>query len=414
MNQFKKSEDLEIYEMDFSNNAHLQEVCEIRQPVLFQFKQIHPKFFQDISPKNIAKYGSYDVKIKDAHDYYTKDQYMTTENSQVDSVALSLNSTAKLLENDNAAHFFTENNEDFLEESGLLRNVQSMDDFLKPVFNVHTKYDLMFGSRNAVTPLRYHTNYRQFLCVASGKIRIKMTPWKSSKYLHQIKDYENYEFRSPVHPNTPLAQYVNDFEKTKFLEFDVAEGYVLYVPPYWWYSIQYTDDPATFICSVSYNTIMNCISNLPDLGLYWLQQQNITKKITKIPPTFETIKAVDIVNISTSGPVKLETPIIETPVIETILPFTDTNTTVISQTNIEVQTTDTTVKTVEHVVVLTPSELLFNPSQNNIITTDTKITLSDPLQTLLDPSQNIVQDLSLNEIKNEIITTELIDNETKQ
>lgn len=198
-------------------------------------------------------------------------------------------------------------------------------------------------------------------------------------------------------------------KKPNSLEFDVAEGYALYVPPYWWYSIQYTDDPATFICSVSYNTIMNCVSNLPDLGLYWLQQQNITKKITKIPPTFDMIKAVNTVNISTSEPVKLDIPI-----IETILPFTDTNTTVISQTNIEVQTTDTTVKTVEHVVVLTPSELLFNPSQNNIITTDTKITLSDPLQTLLDPSQNIVQDLSLNEIKNEIITTELIDNETKQ
>ena len=28
---------------------------------------------------------------------------------------------------------------------------------------------------------------------------------------------------------------------------------------------------------------MNCISNLPDLALYVLQQQNITKKIHKVP-----------------------------------------------------------------------------------------------------------------------------------
>jgi hypothetical protein len=280
MNQFKISEDLDIYEMDFSNNTHLQEVCEIRQPVLFQFQNIHPKLFTDITPQSIAKYGSYDVRIKDAHDYYTENR---AEHSQIDAVALSLHNSIKLLENDNAAHFFSENNDDFLDESGLLRTIRSMDDFLKPVFNVHTKYDLWFASPNAVTPLRYHTNYRQFICVTSGKIRVKMTPWKSSKYLHPVKDYENYEFRSPVHPTHPSEQYSNDFEKTKFLEFEVQEGYVLYIPPYWWYSIMYLGIPNTFVCSVSYNTIMNCISNAPDLWLYWLQQQNITKKITKIP-----------------------------------------------------------------------------------------------------------------------------------
>jgi len=282
MNQFKKSDDLDIYEMDFSNNTHLQEVCDIRQPVLFQFQNIHPKLFADITPQYIARFGSYDVRIKDAHDYYKNHR---TENSQVDSVSLSLHNSIKLLENDNAAHFFSENNDDFLDESGLLRSMRSMDDFLKPMFNVHTKYDLWFASPNAVTPLRYHTNYRQFLCVTSGKIRVKMTPWKSSKYLHAVKDYENYEFRSPVHPTRPLEQYATDFEKTKFLEFDIQEGYVLYIPPYWWYSVMYLDAPNTFVCSVSYNTVMNCISNAPDLALYWLQQQNITKKITKLPAT---------------------------------------------------------------------------------------------------------------------------------
>lgn len=282
MNQFKKSEDLDIYEMDFSNNTHLQEVCDIRQPVLFQFQNIHPKLFADITPQYIARFGSYDVRIKDAHDYYKNHR---TENTQVDSVSLSLHNSIKLLENDNAAHFFSENNDDFLDESGLLRSMRSMDDFLKPMFNVHTKYDLWFASPNAVTPLRYHTNYRQFLCVTSGKIRVKMTPWKSSKYLHPVKDYENYEFRSPVHPIRPLEQYATDFEKTKFLEFDIQEGYVLYIPPYWWYSVMYLDAPNTFVCSVSYNTVMNCISNAPDLALYWLQQQNITKKITKLPAT---------------------------------------------------------------------------------------------------------------------------------
>jgi len=304
MNQFKKSEDLDIYEMDYSNNTHLQEICEIRQPVLFQFQH---KLFQDISPKNIAKYGSYDVKIKDTNDYYNQSEKSndTDKRSQinsVDSVTLSLNSTIKLLENDTAAHFISENNDDFLEETGQLRNIQTVDPFLKPVFNIYTKYDLLFGSQNAVTPLRYHNYYRQFLCITSGKIHVKMTPWKSSKYLTPVKDYENYEFRSPIHPTKPLAQFINDFEKTKFLEFDVKEGYVLYIPPYWWYSIQYID-PDTFACSVSYSTVMNCVSNLPDLGLYWLQQQNITKKITTMtPPSLSKNDENSMTNIEETGP----------------------------------------------------------------------------------------------------------------
>lgn len=276
MNQFKKSEDLDIYEMDYSSNQHLQEICEIRQPVLFNFFAVDPNLFYDLSHRSITKYGSYDVKIKDAHDYYK-------EGKNVDAVALSLTSTLNLFENDNAAHFFSEDNEEFLDESGILKIVQSMDDFLKPDFTIRRNYDLCFGSANSVTPLRYHTNYRQYLCVTTGKIHVKMTPWKSHKYLHPIVDYENYEFRSPVHPVNPQDHFVKDYEKTKFIEFDVLKGYVLYIPPYWWYSIEYSE-ANTFVAGVSYTTMMNCVSNLPNLTIHWLQRQNITKKITKIKP----------------------------------------------------------------------------------------------------------------------------------
>ncbi len=56
---------------------------------------------------------------------------------------------------------------------------------------------------------------------------------------------------------------------------------MLYIPPFWWYSIQYLDDPSTFICSFTYSSLINHVSNIKDLSLYFLQQQNITKKIEK-------------------------------------------------------------------------------------------------------------------------------------
>jgi len=163
----------------------------------------------------------------------------------------------------------------------LKKKFQSVDRILKPSFSVNTRYDLWFGAKNTVTPLRYHTDSRQFLCITNGKIRIKMTHWKSTKYLHPYKDYEKYEFCSPVHPHNPDKSYQFDFDKTNFMEFDVKEGYMLYIPPYWWYSISYLDEPNTYVSSITYNSLVNCLSNSWDLSLYFLQQQNIKQKTEK-------------------------------------------------------------------------------------------------------------------------------------
>jgi hypothetical protein len=101
-----------------------------------------------------------------------------------------------------------------------------------------------------------------------------MLPWKASSYLNPIHDYEHYEFRSAIPPSTLTADT---------LEFDMYAGSILFIPPYWWYSIQYSaDTPETLLYSVSYITVMNVVSNLPNLGLYWLQQQNLRPKISKI------------------------------------------------------------------------------------------------------------------------------------
>ena len=121
---------------------HLQEVCEIKQPVIFQFQQINPELFSSLTPQNISKYYSYDVCVKDAHDYYNdkKDQ------PNVDAVDLAFGTTIKLFENDKAQHSFSDHNSDFLEESGLLKTLQSCDGYLKPNFTVLSSYDLLFGS----------------------------------------------------------------------------------------------------------------------------------------------------------------------------------------------------------------------------------------------------------------------------
>jgi hypothetical protein len=252
MVQFKKSEDLEIYEMDYKSNAHLQTICELRQPVLFDYSKINPAIFETAPPDAIAN-----VNVREVGD--------------VDSITLPYSSAITLMKTDTKSRFFSEKNPD------LATNWVGADNDLKPHMVVNSRRDIMFGSSGAVTPMRYHTEYRNFIFVKSGKIQVKMTPWKSRKYLDPISDYEHYEFRSTAEATD---------SSIKFLEFDVNQGYILYVPPYWFYSIKYESDD-TVLYDIHYNSFMNCVANLPKWCMYYMQQQNLKLKVLKTKVSFD-------------------------------------------------------------------------------------------------------------------------------
>jgi hypothetical protein len=62
----------------------------------------------------------------------------------------------------------------------------------------------------------------------------------------------------------------------------VGEGFVLYVPPYWWYSIQYDNGVDTLLCGFTYNSLMNTVANAPYYVKYYIQQSNIQKRVAKV------------------------------------------------------------------------------------------------------------------------------------
>lgn len=278
VHQYKRSEDLEIYELDYSSNKHLQEVCDVKQPILFEFKPVVPTFYETLTHDDLLadEYANFDIKVKESADYWQENDV------SVDYIILPYSSGSNLMKTDSKAAYFSENNEDFIEESSLTKIMTSNDDYLKPPFTLQSKYDIMLGSRGAVIPLRYHTNYRHYLSVNSGKVRIKMTPWKSTKYLYQIRDFETYEFRSPINVWKPDKKYRHEMDKIRFLDFEVNEGFVLSIPPYWWYSIQYDDKVDTLITGFTYNTLMNNVSNIPYFVKYYIQQSNIQKRVAKV------------------------------------------------------------------------------------------------------------------------------------
>lgn len=255
--QLKKGDDLEIFETDFTTNAELNKSTLLKQPFIFRFSEF------DSSLKNVnitQDYGSFDVVVKDINDYYN-------DKPGNKSIGLSLNAANALISTDPDAKFYSDTNQYFIEETGVKKYYQNLDKYLQPHFCVFSKYDVGFG---AGSPLLYHTYERRFLYVSAGSIRVKMCPWRSSKYIVINKNYNTYEFSSPLNAWSPQDIYLNSYNKIKFIEFSVPAGSILYVPPFWFYSCKY-EDTNTYVHSFNYGSPMNLVANAGNLlNYYWL------------------------------------------------------------------------------------------------------------------------------------------------
>lgn len=266
----KKSNDLEVYEIVQPSKDKLEEICDLRQPVLFDY--YNEGLLEACSRENILDvYGAFDIKIRNVKQQPDDETELY--------IPLPFTSALAAVTDDKEAKYLVENNGDFLEETGLVKTFKYNDGFLRPYMVSNCSYDFMMGSSGMRTPFRYELNYRTFILVTQGEIKLKLAPPKSAKYLYETKDYENLEFRSPIDPWEVQKQYKADFSKVKCLEITVKKGQIVYVPAFWWYSIAF--QPATSICSFKYRTYMNTIALVPQLSMRFLQSQNVKRTIVK-------------------------------------------------------------------------------------------------------------------------------------
>ena len=292
--QLKTSDDLEIYEIENPSKERLEEICDLRQPVVFKYDKndnITKIIDGCLQASIIAKYSAFDVKIRNVLPLpdiknEEEDIDISGNSSSLPSsfddelyIPLSLTNAIHVMKEDKNSKYFSENNADFLEESGLGKLYKYNDVFLRPHMVSNCIYDYMFGSKGTQMPFRYEINYRNYFMVTEGEVKIKMTPYKSSKYLLPIKDYENLEFRSTINPWNVKEEYKPDFDKIKCLEIILKKGQLFYLPAYWWYSIEFSNSlEKTSICSFKYRTYMNIISIFDKLFIHFLQSQNIKRK----------------------------------------------------------------------------------------------------------------------------------------
>jgi len=269
----KTSDDLEIYEIDQASKDKMEEICDLRQPVLFDLPSVEDgeKIINTTNKQFLLdNYPVFEIKIRDKND----------SNLESDMcVPLPLHVATKLFGEDTNSTYFSEGNMDFLQETGAIKNMSYNDEFLRPSLVSNCYYDVLMGSTNVETPFRYDLNYRNYYMVTQGSIKVKLSPPKSSKYLYPINDYENFEFKSPVNPWNPQTKYRADFDKIKCLEIVLTPGRFLYIPAYWWHTFKFEEN--TSVSCFKYRTYMNNIAISPKIFMYALQNQNVERKIAK-------------------------------------------------------------------------------------------------------------------------------------
>lgn len=275
---YKTSNDLELYELERVSKEKLEEVCNMKQPFIFNYDE---PIIQKTDPYRLDEtYNTFDLNIRKI---ITEDSIVDNSDlKEEESVPLPLEEALALFKRDATSSYFTEFNQDFLTESGIIKHIQYDDGYLRPPLVTNCLYDIMTGSHGSTTPLRYDLNSRNYYLVTHGSVNVVLIPPKYSKYLYPENDYETFEFKSPINVWDVQPKYKADYNKAKPLKLTLNPGKTLYVPPYWWYSIKFNKKSS--ITSMKYRTLMNNVSIVPCFFMHFLQLYNVKRN------TIETVK----------------------------------------------------------------------------------------------------------------------------
>jgi len=257
----KTSNDLDIYEHDLIDKNNLEEVLNSRQPVLI-----------DLNNNNINTIFSF----KNLSEYYKKYEINIRKNDiPNDFVDKNIKVNYSLFTDfsDNDNKYYSENNQFFLEKTGLIDELKKLDVLFKPAMTSNSSYDVLIGCNEVSTRYKYDLCFRNFLYVSDGSAVITLSPPNSEKYMECYKDYYNFEFISSINPNLKTDEVKT--KKFSKIIVNLKKGQVFHIPAYWWYSIKFDN---SIITQYKYKTYMNQLTILPEQILCFMQRQNTKKK----------------------------------------------------------------------------------------------------------------------------------------
>ena len=236
----KTSNEDAVYETTFQSKEQLDNICKLRQPIVFDY-HIVPFCRREYL---IEKYGNTSILIKnvDTSDY----------------IPYKLKDAIELIDKDTTGSYYIENNDDIIQQNmNMKEHIIKYERDIRPIFTCKCMYDILIGS-----------NYRNYFIVTEGSVNVRLAPPNAEDYLNPVIDYETLEITSPYN-----VWKTKTIDNVKFTDVLVSRGQMIYIPPYWWYSIQFTSNTTMMV--FKYRTYMNIVTLMPQLFMQILQIQNI-------------------------------------------------------------------------------------------------------------------------------------------
>ena len=230
----------QIHNIPVVTKENIDNISQLRQPALFTYNNLSIIETLHLDTPNLFK--SHIMNMREE---------LESDIERIHIPNTNLNTKEKCI---------LENNNDFLTTTNLIQNLKDNDYLLKPPNSYSQHYDFIIGLNQSHTPLQYKLNYKNYFMVTEGIIHMKLAAPKYLIDLNPIDDYTNFEFKSKINPWT----YVED--NIVFLEVELQKGDVIYIPPYWLYSIYFAKNAS--LCYFGYNTIMSLITISPQLLQY--------------------------------------------------------------------------------------------------------------------------------------------------
>ena len=235
------------YELSFERSIdtieyskeQIKKCCKNKQVVIFD---------------NILENDSDDI-WKGSHDFYLK-------SSEEHFLQYPIYMKYTIIENlmQNNSKYFSENNHSIAHE---ILSDSCMDKELRPELCVNTIYDILLGSQNTRTFFNYHKHHSMFLFVQTGKIRLYIK-YSSNKIITECEsNYYNMTYGSVNKLSYDQQVLIN-------------ENQVCFIPPFLLYEIEYIEN--TTIMSYSYNDLGSFVSQIPDIGLYYIHRFSHSQK----------------------------------------------------------------------------------------------------------------------------------------
>lgn len=218
----KTSNKLEVNFLENPTKDELNEICDLRQPVIF-----NNYLYIDID-----KYNT--LNILDS----SKNIYVMTKCDDISN-------------NEDISNTYLSKYNDHINI-----NIRNNDNMLEPYMCLKQNTDYIMGSSGYISKVEYNINYKNYYYVYDGEIELTLIPPKYKKYFNINENIEQLEYSS----NHNVWDNMEKFDK---ILVKVNKGEIIYIPAYWMYSIKFKNESK--ICKLTYDTYMSLLSILPQL-----------------------------------------------------------------------------------------------------------------------------------------------------